>query len=80
MTDRCETVRDCRTTIASSFLKVSNLCTIPCGFCESPNKQNWMCELCTFSQIWSHYINTVSCYQVDYIVFGGYSGKKLYYC
>ena len=54
MTDTFETFRDCRTTIPLSFLKVSNLYTIPCGFYGSPNEQNRMCELCTFSQIRSH--------------------------
>ena len=51
---RCETFRDCRTTISVSSLKVSHLYTIPCSFYESPNEKNWMCELCTFSQIRSH--------------------------
>ena len=54
MMDKCETFTDCRNTIPLSFLKVSHLNTIPCGFYESPNEQNWMCELCTFSQIRSH--------------------------
>ena len=40
MMDRCETFTDCRTTIPLSFLKVSHLNTIPCGFYESPNEQN----------------------------------------
>ena len=52
--DRCETFRDCSTTIPVSSLKLSYLYTIPCGFYDSPNEQNWMCELCTFSQIRSH--------------------------
>ena len=39
MTDRSDTFRDCRITIALSFLKVSNLYTIPCGFYGSPNGQ-----------------------------------------
>ena len=51
MTDRCEIFRNCRTTIPLSFLKLSTLCTIPYGFYASPNAQNRMCELCTFSQI-----------------------------
>ena len=54
MTDRCETFRDFRTTIPLSSLKVSNLYTIACDFYGSPNKQNQMCKLCTFSQIRSH--------------------------
>ena len=52
--DRCDTLwNNCRTTILISSLKVSNLYAIPCGFYESPNEQNGICELCTFSQIWS---------------------------
>ena len=51
--DRCDTSKDCRTTIPLSTLKVSYLYIIPCGFYESPNEQNRMCELCTFSQIQS---------------------------
>ena len=39
------------------FLKVSNLYATPCGFYGSPNEQNRMCELCIFSQIWSHLSN-----------------------
>ena len=54
MIDRCETFRDCRTTILLSLRKRSNLYTIPCGFYGSANAQNRMCELCMFSQIWSH--------------------------
>ena len=54
MTDRCETLSNCRTTIPLSFLKVSNLHTIPCDFYESPREQNRMCKLFTFSQIQSH--------------------------
>ena len=57
MTDEYETCRDCRTTIPVSLLKVSNLNPIPCGSNGSPNVQNWMCELCTFSQIRSHFLN-----------------------
>ena len=49
--DGCETFGNCRTTIPLTFLKVSNLYTIPCGFYGPPNEQNWMCELCMFSQI-----------------------------
>ena len=54
MTDRCETFRDCRTTIPLLSLKVSNCYTIACSFYGSPNEQNRMYELCTFSQIRSH--------------------------
>ena len=40
--------------IPLAFLKVSYLYAIPCGFYGYPNEQSWMCELCMFSQIWSH--------------------------
>ena len=40
--------------ISLSSLKISNLHNIPHDFYGSPNEQHWMCELCTFSQIWSH--------------------------
>ena len=56
MLDRYETFRDCRTTIPLCFLKISILYTIHCGFYRSPNTQNQMCELCTFSQIRSNFV------------------------
>ena len=63
MTDKCETCRDCRTTIRLSLLKVSNLYVILCGCYGSPNVKNRMCELRTFSQIRSpiHYIVHMDC-------------------
>ena len=57
MTDRCEIFRKYRATILLSTLKISTLFTIFCGFYASPNAQNRMCELCTFSQIQSHILN-----------------------
>ena len=45
MLDRCETFRDCRPTIPLSFLKITALYTIHCGFYKSPNTQNRMWEL-----------------------------------
>ena len=59
MTDKCETCRDCRTTIPLSLQKVSNLYAIICGRYASPNVKNQMCELCTFSQIQSQLMLTV---------------------
>ena len=59
MLDRFETFRDCRTTIPLSSLKISYLHTIHCGFYRSPNTQNQMYELCIFSQIWSHTVETM---------------------
>ena len=63
MMNRCETCTDCRTTIPLSFLEVSHLNTIPYSFYESPNEQNRMCELCTFSQIRSHIKTSLSLHQ-----------------
>ena len=86
MTDRCETFRDCRTTIPLSFLKVSNRYTIACSFYGSPNEQNRMSELCTFSQIWSHiYLATCQCdiatqlqyFNSDWLVTIWLAGAKL---
>ena len=54
MTDKCETCRDCSSTIPLSSLNVSNLYAILCGCYRSPNVKNRMCELCKFSQIRSH--------------------------
>ena len=34
-------------------MKVSNPSVFSNVFYESPKLKNWMCELCTFSQIWS---------------------------
>ena len=59
MSYRCETFRDCGTTILLSSLKVSDLYTSPCGFYRSSNVQNRMCELCTFSQIQSQIRNSI---------------------
>ena len=57
MTDKCETFRDCTTTIPLFIIppKVSDLYTICCGFYASPNEQNQTCELCMFFQIWSKF-------------------------
>ena len=54
MTDECEIYRDYKTTILVSLLKVSNLYAIPCHSYEYPIDQNWMYELCTFSQFQSN--------------------------
>ena len=51
MLHRYETLRDCRTTIPLTALKVSTLYIIHCDFYRYPNTQNRMCELCTFSRI-----------------------------
>ena len=63
----CETFKDCRTTIPLSSLKVSTLCIIRCDFYGSLNTQNWMCELCTFSQIRSHISNILIFIEVVFL-------------
>ena len=40
--------------VAPKTLQVSSLSVIPNRFYESLKLKNWMCELCTFSQIRSH--------------------------
>ena len=55
MMDTLETFRMHRATIPLSFLQILDLYTVPTGFYESLNEENRMCELCTFSQIWSHF-------------------------
>ena len=56
MVESIETCRGYRATIPLSTLKISKLCDFPSRFYESLNGKNWMCELCTFSQIRSHII------------------------
>ena len=52
MSNKCETCRVLELlAIPLLLLKVSNLYAILCGCHGSPNVKNWMCELCTFSQI-----------------------------
>ena len=51
MVDRFETCRVYRATIPLSLLEISDLHTVPTTFYVSFNEKNWMCELCTFSQI-----------------------------
>ena len=53
MVFRCETFRNDKGIVVLHSVKVSHLSIIPNSFYESPKLQNWMCELCTFSQIWS---------------------------
>ena len=40
--------------ILLSFLHILDLYTVSSGFYESLNEENWMCDLCTFSQIRLH--------------------------
>ena len=54
MTDTLETFQAYGTTIPLSFLQMLDLYTDSSGFYESLKAINWMCELCTFSQIQSH--------------------------
>ena len=59
-TDECQTGRLCRITILVSFLKGSKLFAILCGGYGSPNLQNRLCELGTFSRICSYISNSLS--------------------
>ena len=54
--DTLETFRVYRATIPLTFLQILDLytATVPTRFYGSLNKENRMCELCTFSQIQSH--------------------------
>ena len=54
MVDRLETSSDYRAIIPLSF-QISDLYTVPIRFYESLKGKNRMCELCTFSQIQSHF-------------------------
>ena len=55
---RYKTFRDDKGIVVLQSLKVAHLSIIPNRFYESPKLKNWMCELCTFSQIRSHnYVN-----------------------
>ena len=53
MVFRCETFRNDKGIVVLQSVKDSHLSIIPNRFYESPKLKNWMCELCTFSQIWS---------------------------
>ena len=57
-------------------MKVSHLCIIPNRFYESPKLKNWMCELCTFSQIRSHILFKYCC--LEYHIVGYFWGKKFH--
>ena len=48
-----EIFREDRGIVVLQSLKVSHLSNVPTRFYESPKLKNWMCELCTFVQIWS---------------------------
>ena len=54
--DRLVIPRSYGTTIPLLALKISDLHTVPNKFYEYLNVKNWMCELCTFSQIRSHIV------------------------
>ena len=54
MVYRFEMFRDDKGIVILQSLKVSHLSVIPNRFYESPKLKNWMCELCTLSQIHSH--------------------------
>ena len=48
------TLSDDTGTVVLQSLKISHRFIIPDRFYESLKLKNWVCELCTFSQIWSH--------------------------
>ena len=54
MVYRVKIFRKDRGMVVLQSLKVSHQYNIPNRFYESPKLKNWMCELCTFSQIRSH--------------------------
>ena len=54
MVYRCETFKNHKEIVILQSLKISHLSIIPNRFYEVPKLKNWMCELCTFSQIRSH--------------------------
>ena len=54
---RCETFRNDKWIVVLQSVKVLHLSIILNRFYESPKSKNWMCELCTFSQIQSHIRN-----------------------
>ena len=59
MVYRYETFRDDKGIVVLQSLKVSHLSIISNRFYESSKSKNWMCELCTFSQIRSHIYTTI---------------------
>ena len=64
MVYRFETFRNNEAVVVLQTLKVSHLSVTPDRFYESPKLKNWMCELCTFSQIRSHMLCCVLCVYV----------------
>ena len=54
MVHRVDTFRTVRGIVDLPSLKVSHPSNIPNRFYQAPKLKNWMCELRTFSQIWSH--------------------------
>ena len=57
MVHRVKTFREDRGIVVLQTLKVSHLSNIPNRFYESSKLKNWMCELCTFSQIQYNYMD-----------------------
>ena len=55
-TQRSEICRSYRGIVALQFLQVSCLSDMCNKFYESSKLKNWMCELCTLSQIRSHFM------------------------
>ena len=57
MVYRVEIYRDDKEIVVLQFLKISHLSVIPGRIYDFSKLKKWMCELCTFSQIWSHILN-----------------------
>ena len=49
-----ESLSDGKEMVVLQFLKISLHSVIPNRFYVPPKLKNWMCEMCAFSQIWSH--------------------------
>ena len=81
MVHKVKILRKDRGIVVLQPLEFSHLSNIPNRFYESPKLKNWMCELCTLSQIWSYIILYIYIYIYIYIyvhkygIFIGYDGK-----
>ena len=53
MVYRCENFRNDKGMVVLQSLQISHASIIPNRFYETPKLKNWMCELCTLSQIQS---------------------------
>ena len=77
---RCETFRNDKGIAVLQTVKVSHLSIIPNRFYESPKLKNWMCELCTFSQIRSHIMTAKHCSSKQFKSCKAIQQQPLYVC